>query len=143
MKRTIPPELSKGRVVTGPLGTPSGRDPVGAFITIAPDKKPIQIISSISDGWEHVSVTYFRKKKTPGWDVMCFVKNLFWEADETVVQFHPPQSEYVNNHAYVLHLWKPTEHTISLPPSILVGIKGLTPDEAESKFVQSTNAKRL
>ena len=56
---------------------------------------------------------------------MCFVKNLFWGEDETVVQFHPPKSEYVNNHPYCLHLWRNTRTGYKLPPSILVGIKGL------------------
>ena len=47
--------------------------------------------------------------------------NLFGE-EEAVVQIHPPKSEYVNNHQFVLHLWKPTKDALPLPPSIAVGI---------------------
>jgi hypothetical protein len=53
---------------------------------------------------------------------MAFVKDLFWHDDECVVQFHPPKSEYINNHPYCLHLWKPP-YEVKLPPSILVGVK--------------------
>ena len=53
---------------------------------------------------------------------MCFVKDLFWDETETVIQFHPPRSEYVNNHNFCLHLWRHKEGH-RLPPSILVGLK--------------------
>jgi hypothetical protein len=48
---------------------------------------------------------------------------LFWDGEEVVIQFHPPKSEYVNNHLGCLHLWHPTRDKIPLPDSILVGIK--------------------
>jgi hypothetical protein len=38
---------------------------------------------------------------------MCHVKELFFDADECVMQLHPPKSEYVNCHQYCLHLWRP------------------------------------
>lgn len=71
--------------------------------------------------WEHVSVSL--PSRSPTWEEMCLIKNLFWGEDETVIQYHPPKSEYVNNHQYCLHLWKPIGKTIETPPSILVGIK--------------------
>jgi len=51
---------------------------------------------------------------------MCFVKALFWRSDETVIQFHPPESEYVNDHPHCLHLWRNTRHEHALPPAILL-----------------------
>ncbi len=54
---------------------------------------------------------------------MSMIKDLFWAKDETVFQFHPKESEYVNNHPNCLHLWKRVDKEIELPPSILVGIK--------------------
>lgn len=67
--------------------------------------------------WEHVSVSvYPSAKRLPTWDEMAHVKDLFWAPDETVVQFHPPESEYVNVHQ-VLHLWKPP-YRLELPPTI-------------------------
>lgn len=77
-------------------------------------------------GWEHVSVSLpFDSRKCPSWDEMCIVKDLFWDESECVVQFHPPKSEHVNNHSGCLHLWRFTGE-FPQPPSILVGIKGIT-----------------
>lgn len=83
----------------------------------------------ISDGlgWEHVSVSVAPKNdkpsRCPTWGEMCWVKDQFWNDDETVVQFHPMKSEYVNCHPFVLHLWKQTNSIFQLPPSIMVGPK--------------------
>ena len=54
---------------------------------------------------------------------MCEIKDLFWDAEDCVIQYHPPKSDYVNNHSHVLHMWRPTEGEIQRPPSIMVGIK--------------------
>lgn len=67
--------------------------------------------------WEHVSVSVFPKApRLPTWDEMCAVKDLFWSPDETVVQFHPARSDYVNVYD-CLHLWKPP-YSLVLPPTI-------------------------
>jgi hypothetical protein len=50
---------------------------------------------------------------------MCWVKWSFFDDEECVVQFHPPQSKYVNRHPFVLHLWKPPAAVI-LPPVVCV-----------------------
>lgn len=78
-------------------------------------------------GWEHVSVTVERRKavQTPTWTEMHFVKTLFWEDEEAVIQLHPPASQYVNNHAHCLHLWKCVAQPFPTPPGILVGYKEL------------------
>ena len=52
---------------------------------------------------------------------MSYVKRLCWDAEDVVVQFHPRESEYVNCHPHVLHLWRPKHVEIPTPPSILVG----------------------
>lgn len=73
-------------------------------------------------GWEHVSVSIAdQPTRCPSWEEMCLVKALFWEPEDCVVQFHPPQSEYVNNHAGCLHLWRHVDGHVT-PPRILVGI---------------------
>lgn len=93
------------------------------------DKTLIQCIAcdGLETGWDHVSATtYYRTKKgkmknrIPTWDEMCFVKDAFFSRDETVVQFHPAASEYINNHKNVLHLWKSTKTTFPTPPKELV-----------------------
>lgn len=87
----------------------------------------IRCIISEGEGWEHASVTIAKKRKFPSrcptWEEMCWVKDQFWNDDETVVQFHPMKSEYVNCHPFVLHLWKQTNSIFQLPPSIMVGPK--------------------
>ncbi len=75
-------------------------------------------------GWEHVSVhavdTHFNKQRIPTWLEMCFVKDLFWESHEVVIQLHVANSDHINIHECVLHLWRPTKATISLPPKAFV-----------------------
>lgn len=95
----------------------------GAFYIRGPKGAYLRIIASDGDGWDHVSVSL--SNRVPNWDEMCFVKNLFWSEDETVVQYHPAKAEYVNNHPYCLHLWKSREETMPTPPSIMIGIKQL------------------
>lgn len=78
--------------------------------------------------WEHVSVTVRNRRglqlqRCPTWDQMAKVKATFWSDEEAVMQLHPPRSDYVNHHPFCLHLWRPTEQPIPLPPSILVGPK--------------------
>jgi hypothetical protein len=51
-------------------------------------------MASDQEGWEHVSVSF--QSKTPSWDVMCTIKDLFWGPTDWVVQYHPPEREYVN-----------------------------------------------
>lgn len=77
-------------------------------------REPMRVIWSFDGGWEHVSVSY--RKRTPTWDEMCKVKEMFWNDDETVVQYHPPKSEYVNIHEYCLHLWRKKNTDFETPP---------------------------
>lgn len=83
------------------------------------------VIWSFGGGWEHVSVCPYKKHVTPSWDDMCRIKDMFWNDDECVVQYHPPKSEYVNNMGNCLHLWKPIGLKMPMPPSIFVGVKGV------------------
>ena len=79
------------------------------------------------EGWEHVSARVkghtAKDDRCPTWEEMCWIKQLFWEDDETVIQYHPPRKEYVNCHPFVLHLWRNTKTEVIRPPSILVGPK--------------------
>lgn len=84
-----------------------------------------KMLIQISDGmgWEHVSVS--RKSRCPSWDEMCYVRDLFWDPGDVVVQLHPPKKDYINNHPYCLHLWRKagTNDFCELPPTELVGLK--------------------
>jgi hypothetical protein len=81
------------------------------------------VIWSNGGGWEHVSIAPYKHSHTPTWDEMCALKDMFFYDEETVVQYHPPKSEYVNNMPNCLHLWRPIYENIPQPPSIMVGIK--------------------
>lgn len=79
--------------------------------------------ASDGEGWEHVSVSIHRRSggtRMPRWSEMCMVKRLFWDAEDAVMQLHPPESTYVNNHPHVLHLWRPIDQPIPLPPRSFV-----------------------
>jgi hypothetical protein len=90
----------------------------------------LRIIASDADGaaergmprWEHVSISVHNVERMPHWDEMCQVKAMFWEEEDCVVQFHPPRSEYVNQHPRVLHLWRPLDYQLVTPPTIYVGV---------------------
>lgn len=84
---------------------------------------PAIAIASDQEGWEHVSVVLEGRKRTPNWDEMSYIKSLFWDEEDWVVQFHPAKSSYVNNHPYCLHLWRSTDQRMPNPDSILVGYR--------------------
>jgi len=119
MRATPPPHLEKARIREGEYGSTPDYGMMGAFAI-----KGLIIIAStglVRDegyGWEHVSVS---KRRTPTWAEMCFVKDLFWEPEECVVQYHPSRSVHVNLHPHCLHMWRPLGVILPTPPSILVG----------------------
>jgi len=75
------------------------------------------IIASDGLGWEHVSVS--SETRCPRWDEMCYIKNLFWDEDQTVIQYHPAKEDYVNYHKNCLHLWRP-KIEFPIPPTCLI-----------------------
>lgn len=92
------------------------------FIPILKSNITLKVISSpLGKGeWDHVSVSL--PNRCPTWKEMCFIKDLFWEDDDTVIQFHPPKKDYVNNHPFCLHLWK-FNGEFPRPHWLAVGIK--------------------
>lgn len=118
---------NKLRIVHGIMGSGDWAGNNGAFKLGMSHKTDAMVIASDGEGWEHVSVRMIDrptgKDRTPTWAEMCKIKDIFWDEEDCVVQYHPPKSEYVNNHPHVLHLWRPTNQNIPLPDSILVGIK--------------------
>lgn len=111
----------KFRVHEGQMASDSRFGNNGAFMLKLAHAQTLFAIASDQWGWEHVSVS--RRDRCPTWDEMCQVKALFWDGDDCVVQYHPPASEYVNQHPNCLHLWRKIEHDFPLPPSIMVGFK--------------------
>ena len=109
MRCRLPEIVECGRITDRPgYESPPGAL-WGAFRVLGPNRKDLLILSSgerhdLNGGWEHVSVSC--SNRCPNWPEMAFVKDLFWGPDECVVQYHPPEKDYVNNHPGVLHLWK-------------------------------------
>lgn len=125
MKQTFCKTVEDGRERTDPRFKSNPGDCFGMFRIQSPKTgATLRVIvgnaqlhekeMGVAEGWDHVSVS--RIDKPPTWDEMCFVKSLFFEDSECVVQFHPPKSNYVNLHNNCLHLWKPARTPIPMPP---------------------------
>ena len=119
MRIPILPRLEKARRShpmrgTTPVGATYGYFEInGLRIISSGDKRQGDDESELYQ-WEHVSVSL--PNRIPTWTEMCFVKELFWDDSETVLQFHPPKSEYVNDMPFCLHLWKKSGVNAELPP---------------------------
>lgn len=140
MKAKVPDLLEKGRVLERDPAMRCPGEWYGRFVVRHPSGVHLQLVVSAGDSetweqcgfpppaFEHVSVALSdpTAKRCPTWGEMAWVKDLCWGAEECVVQYHPPLSEYVNNHPFVLHLWKPVGVDIPRPPAATVGVIGAT-----------------
>lgn len=117
MKTSLPSELEAYRIQLPSYEQPPRGSIEGAF-NIPYRNRVLRVISGCGEGWDHVSISL--STRCPNWLEMCFVKDLFFEKQELVIQFHPPESEYVNYHPHVLHLWRPWEQTLILPPKYML-----------------------
>jgi hypothetical protein len=127
MRKELDKRVQVGRLTWGDWASSPEDGANGAFQVAAPSGIMLRIIAS--DGthpdaefWEHVSVS-LEARRCPNWPEMCFVKDLFWEDHETVIQFHPAKADYVNHHPFTLHLWRHRAGLQQTPPSWLVGPK--------------------
>lgn len=123
MKPTPNLAVERYRIRTGRLASFRTDGNNGAF-ELPFGGHTLAVIVSDGDGWDHVSVSL--GDRCPTWEEMCHVKDLFFEPEECVVQYHPPRSEYVNNCGECLHLWRPHDAVIPRPPGIFVGYQGVS-----------------
>lgn len=86
------------------------------------DIRELKVIASdgaeLDPPYEHVSVTLNTKyitSKTPNWYEMCYVKKLFWDDEDVVIQLHIPSCQAVNVHPGCLHLWRCPSKPVELP----------------------------
>lgn len=119
----------KARVTSGDFASNRG-DTFGHFRLMAPSGAFLFVIAAdgLETRFDHVSVSVQREKdgsprqdRCPTWEEMCWVKGLFWEPEECVIQYHPPASKYVNRHPFVLHMWKPLVWAVETPPTWTIG----------------------
>lgn len=124
MKQSPDADIERFRVRIGPYASTPG-DRFGLFHARRRGVNLV-ILSSGTPGeaedadrqWEHVSVS--TPIRCPTWEEMCWVKSLFFRPEETVIQFHPAESDYVNNHEFCLHLWRHCVREHVLPPRVMV-----------------------
>jgi hypothetical protein len=108
------------RRIAGPRG-----ELAGAFVVPSPSAKGWYLEMIVSDGmdWDHVSVKAADPGghlRTPTWDEMVYVKDLWFKQEECALQYHPAKKDYVNCHPHVLHLWRPQKLDIPMPPKVMV-----------------------
>jgi hypothetical protein len=125
MRKQFDAKIEAGRLIDGHYASRRG-EPFGAFKVLGPNGRDLLIIASDGidpdkklAGWEHVSVS-IQGNRPPNWQEMNWVKEQFWDDDETVLQFHPKRSLYVNIHPNCLHLWRQLGIDHPLPPQLLV-----------------------
>jgi hypothetical protein len=101
-------------------------DDFGAFlIPHPPTGAKLRVMVSSGDErmrWEHVSVSL--PNRCPNWPEMAFIKGIFWDWRETVMQLHVPVEDHRNLHPYCLHLWRPIDQEIPRPPNEAVAVPG-------------------
>ena len=117
--------LEKCRVRKGVFKSDESYGNNGAFEILYRKTANVQIVLNVivSDkvGWDHVSVSM--PKMTPTWNMMCFIKELFFEDDEVAIQYHPRKEDYIDYHPHCLHLWRIQTDAIPIPPVWMVGPK--------------------
>jgi hypothetical protein len=116
------PRVERARELIGRTASCHGDDFGFFFLRMNGASEALRVmVSSGADEmpWEHASVSL--PTRCPTWNEMCWVKGLFWHDTETVVQYHPPKSDYVSFHPFCLHLWKPIGLNLPRPPAVAVG----------------------
>ena len=88
--------------------------PSNCMFTFTYNGTPMMVVASNGGGWDHISVS--AQGRCPTWDEMERVKRLFFRDNEVAFQLHVPPRNHINNHPYTLHLWRPHDATIPLPP---------------------------
>ncbi len=117
MRETVNRYIESRRIRRGELASDTSFGSNGAF-ALSKNNVKFFVLASDGGGWDHVSVSC--SHRCPTWAEMCWVKELFFDSDEAVMQLHPAESDYVNHHPNCLHLWRPQEAALPLPPTSLV-----------------------
>jgi hypothetical protein len=109
-----------------------GDDTCGAFeIPSQTSTNFLRVIASVGAGWDHVSVSL--QHRNPYWSEMEYIRRMFFDPDEAVMQYHAPIRDYVDgsypgNCATCLHMWRPHDVPIPTPPKWMIG--GMSHEEA-------------
>ena len=99
-----------------------GTETIGAYrLRLDGSNQVFQVLASVEIGeWEHISVSIISSDRVPKWSEMCQVKEMFFEDDEYVTQFHPAKRDYVSLGLIpnILHMWRNRLHPLRVPDSL-------------------------
>lgn len=104
-------------------------------------KQQLHFIFSWACGFEHLSVS--TPTRTPTWDEMCIMKDVFWRDDEECMQLHPKKENYIDNMKYCLHIWRPINQEIPMPPNIMVGLRPNHLKEDVAELIQFSKENNI
>ena len=107
----------KYRVLSGEMATTEADGHNGLFL-VPFESFTLCVVAGDGFGWDHVSVSAMAR--VPLWAEMCWVKSLFFEDDECVVEFHQATKDYMNDNPNVLHLWRCPAIEFTMPQKICV-----------------------
>lgn len=94
-----------------------GDDTCGVFLFLRSTAQ-LRVIAAAAAGWDHLSVS--TATRCPTWAEMDYLKRRFFRDDEVAMQLHVTPAEHINDHPRVLHIWRPWDSPIPLPPRIMV-----------------------
>lgn len=85
----------------------------------------LKIVFSTYGRWDHVSVSGAKKTdlqpvRIPSYHEMVKIKRILFRPDEVVMELHVAEDDHINTNTHVLHLWRPQDREIPLPPKIMV-----------------------
>lgn len=122
MRNLLDPEVGQFRVIDDKVVQRfgwAGDGTCGFFSVPSPiDHATMMVVASSGFGWDHVSVS--RRKRCPNWTEMKYIKCLFFYPSDVVMQLHVAESDHIDVHHNCLHLWRPRNATIPLPPAEMV-----------------------
>lgn len=91
----------------------------GAFaIRSAGDGAELRVIAASGMGWDRVSLG--RADRCPDWAETDQLKRMLFRDGEAAMQMHVPVADHISHHPRCLHLWRPLDLDILLPPSLMV-----------------------
>lgn len=85
---------------------------------IAASLGDMMLVLSVGAGWDHVSVSL--PYRVPAYEEMKAIKRLCFRDDEWAMELHAPPSNHISRHPYCLHLWRPQDVPIPIPPETMV-----------------------
>jgi hypothetical protein len=100
------------RIRHGRYASDDSYDSNGYFLIPFKSEYLLCLISD-SGGWDHVNISL--PHRTPNWDEIEHVRDMFFDAADTVVIFSPPRLFPFTSNPYHIHLWRKQGHRFELP----------------------------